>query len=356
MFIPTPPTENIKPMRRIVRGAWRLIRGTEPNYKSDLNTPGQVKDVNALFTPEYLKRELVDSGIQGTENETVARELQALMMVFALKPLEGKAELLARIAVLRGRDPAQFAKEYEAFRELRKNAERTPPPIPDLARRHSALMGSIEQLRCGALVGKALGVDPVFGAMLNPTGGLVGPDNTAKDCDSTALGYHGITHDAAGYLYKYQDGKGPGYDYLGRERGLGVDTISPLVGHREGLFFWRNTVGTDLKSEAAQALADLSYGVQLGQGAWTVVGREADVAGHGIHAAGHVVESTARAGISAAGGAVHGAFDALRGAAQSSYAAVSGAAHATLDAGRGAAHATVDAAAGAARATADTLR
>ncbi len=62
-------------------------------------------------------------------------------------------------------------------------------------------MGSTSQLRYGKVVGDVFGVDPMFGAMLNPTGGLVGPDNKALDGDSTALGYHGVVHDAAGYLY-----------------------------------------------------------------------------------------------------------------------------------------------------------
>ena len=40
-------------------------------------------------------------------------------------------------------------------------------------------MGTTAQLRYGQVVGDAFGIDPVFGAMLNPTGGMVGPGNWA---------------------------------------------------------------------------------------------------------------------------------------------------------------------------------
>jgi hypothetical protein len=100
-------------------------------------------------------------------------------------------------------------------------------------------MGSNTQLRYGKVVGDAFGIDPVFGAMLNPTGGLVGPDNWSISGDDTAVGYHGVVHDAAGYLYNYH-GVGPGYDYLGREN---RDTSSPLSGQREGIAHWRELVG-----------------------------------------------------------------------------------------------------------------
>jgi hypothetical protein len=104
-------------------------------------------------------------------------------------------------------------------------------------------------------VGKATGIDAVFGSMLNPTGGLVGMDNESLDFDSCALGYHGIAHDAGGYLLTYR-GIGPGYDYLGRERGLGADPANCLIGHREGIYFWRSTVGHDPISDAALGIAD----------------------------------------------------------------------------------------------------
>lgn len=97
-------------------------------------------------------------------------------------------------------------------------------------------MGSTSQLRYGQVAGDALGMDAVFGALLNPTGGLVGPGNAAVDGNDSALGYPGAVHDAGGYLYNYHN-QGPGYDYLGAE---GRDTSSPLSGQRSGISYWRD--------------------------------------------------------------------------------------------------------------------
>ena len=78
-------------------------------------------------------------------------------------------------------------------------------------------MGSLNQLRFGQLVGDSLGgLDPVVGALLSPTGGIPGGGNFEISSkaywlvDKEVVMYHGIAHDAAGYLSNYQ-GTGPGY-------------------------------------------------------------------------------------------------------------------------------------------------
>src|SRR5205807_2681068 len=82
------------------------------------------------------------------------------------------------------------------------------------------------------------GIDPVFGAILNPTGGLPGPGNISTNVGDT-IGYHGIAHDAAGYLYNYHN-VGPGYDYLGKGDfpASGLGTESPISGQRAGIIYW----------------------------------------------------------------------------------------------------------------------
>ena len=93
----------------------------------------------------------------------------------------------------------------------------------------SQFRGSLDHLIFGKIVGDALGLHPVFGAMLNPTGGICGPDNS--NIFLRALGKipmfrrHSIVHDAAGYLRLYH-GVGPGYLYFrtGEIRGRGVPT------------------------------------------------------------------------------------------------------------------------------------
>jgi hypothetical protein len=127
--------------------------------------------------------------------------------------------------------------EYEKFQELA--AERDAAGGVGGLSGHPSFMGSNTQMRYGSVVGDAFGIDPVFGAMLNPTGGLVGPGNFAIAGDDTAVGYHGVVHDAAGYLRTYHNA-GPGYDYMGLE---GRDTLSPLSGQREGIRYWRDKLG-----------------------------------------------------------------------------------------------------------------
>lgn len=101
---------------------------------------------------------------------------------------------------------------------------------------HDDYYASTVQLRFGKVVGDALGLDPVFGALLNPTGGGLGPGNKAVVPDpDDPLGYHSVFHDAAGFLYTHF-GVGPGYDYLGRSR-LGW-AASPLTGQADGIRYW----------------------------------------------------------------------------------------------------------------------
>lgn len=93
----------------------------------------------------------------------------------------------------------------------------------------SSFRGSLDHLLFGKIVGDALGLHPVFGAMLNPTGGICGPDNSNIFLRSLGkipmFRRHSIVHDAAGYLRLYH-GLGPGYLYLkkGEIRGRGVPT------------------------------------------------------------------------------------------------------------------------------------
>jgi hypothetical protein len=93
-------------------------------------------------------------------------------------------------------------------------------------------------------------MDPVFGAMLNPSGGLVGPANNAFDGDDSALGYHGAVHDAAGYLYNAH-GVGPGYDY----RGTDIQPTSwPTSGQVGGVRYWQGQLGQSTTSTIGEVV------------------------------------------------------------------------------------------------------
>ena len=198
-------------------------------------TPLLARDPNSLFKDDYMQG-LIDSKFQGADSP----ELREAMNDLSQNPTGADLDrTLQKIADARGRPVDEIRADYDKYLQIKAQRDATNPDTPsDPYFFHPTFMGSTSQLRYGKVVGDAFGVDPVFGSMLNPTGGLVGPGNWAVDGDSTAVGYHGVVHDAAGYLYNYHK-EGPGYDYLGRE---GRDTASPLSGQREGIKYWRETL------------------------------------------------------------------------------------------------------------------
>ncbi len=197
--------------------------------------PLLARDPNSLFTDDYMKS-LVGSQFEGADS----RALRNAMNTLAGNPKGAELDAaLQQIADARGKPVSEIRADYEKFLQVKAQRDATNPDTPPDLFGHPLFMGSTSQLRYGKVVGDAFGMDPVFGSLLNPSGGLVGPGNAAVDGDSSAVGYHGQVHDAAGYLYNYHNA-GPGYDYLGRE---GRDTSSPLSGQREGIRYWRDTLG-----------------------------------------------------------------------------------------------------------------
>ncbi|XP_066936888.1 uncharacterized protein [Clytia hemisphaerica] len=114
--------------------------------------------------------------------------------------------------------------------------------------KHSFYWGTRQQLLFGKVVCDWLAcrtesknpMDPVFGALLNPTGGRVGPGDDTVLHNLTfdnmgAMAYHAAVHDAFGYL-KNNHNLGPGYAYL--NQGLFGDG-SPFGGQLFGILFWK---------------------------------------------------------------------------------------------------------------------
>jgi WXG100 family type VII secretion target len=206
--------------------------------------PLLVRDPNELFSDSYMR------GMIGSQFQGAGPQLGHIMFELSQNPSGEKLDgLLVELANIRGRGEVEIQIEWEKFQEVQAQQEaNTPTPDdapPELSGAgggggsHPSFNGSNTQMRYGKVVGDAFGIDPAFGAMLNPTGGLVGPGNWAIAGDDTAVGYHGVMHDAAGYLYNYHD-TGPGYDYLGLEH---RDTSSTLSGQREGIAYWRQATG-----------------------------------------------------------------------------------------------------------------
>jgi hypothetical protein len=188
-------------------------------------------------------RALVGKTLQGADSKELQDAMNTLWEHRHDPNNPEVAAALQKLADARGRPLSEIQGEWGKYQAALAEQERIAAakgldPSQGLNWMHPNFMGSTSQLRSGEVVGDAFGMDPAFGALLNPSGGLVGPGNNAFDGDDSALGYHGAVHDAAGYLYNYHD-QGPGYDYMGLE---GRDTSSPLSGQRAGISYWRDLV------------------------------------------------------------------------------------------------------------------
>jgi WXG100 family type VII secretion target len=195
-----------------------------------------VMDPSSLFSPSRLR------GLIGLQIQGAGAELGNAMSDFLSNPSRGRTEkLIAIIIILRGRPEVEIQVEFERFQEAmeQRNSASTESPESFGGGGSPSHMGSMTQMRYGSVVGGALGMDPTFGAMLNPNGGLIGPGNWAFAGAETAVGYHQIAHDAAGYLHNYHQ-VGPGFDYMGTGSG---SPSNPLSGQRAGLAFWADTLG-----------------------------------------------------------------------------------------------------------------
>lgn len=210
------------------------------------------RDPHSLFQDDYM-RQMIGREFQGAGSDELARVMEGLMQNPEGDELDS---LLQDLADIRGRPVVEIEIEFERFQDLQEQAAQAAANNPDLdppeqlggggggAQDH---MGSNLQMRYGSVVGDAFGVDPVFGAMLNPTGGLLGPGagmvhSAAEQFNlyDGAVGYHGVFHDAAGYMYNYHGQVGPGYNYVGEDS---IPTDSFLSGQAPGIEHWRGLTG-----------------------------------------------------------------------------------------------------------------
>ena len=190
------------------------------------------RDPRELFTESYMSS-LIDSQFSGGDTPELRGAMEELAKEIANDPNgPGVDRLLRRIAELRGRSYDEIKSEYKRFLLARAQADSVarakglpPPSLSKLLQ--GGFTGSTQQLRFGKVVGDAFGVDPIFGALLNPGGGSNVSGNNANV-------YHGIFHDAAGYFHNFHNA-GPGYDYLGVERG---DPSNAASGQQAGLRYW----------------------------------------------------------------------------------------------------------------------
>jgi len=217
--------------------------GTEGDNKP---SPLPLIGSDGLFSESYMD-DMVGKDIQGAGDSDLIDAMQTLSGDASPEEI---SDALDKISAARDVPREQIQADYDRYLELRAEAERIGKANEKgewealNETLHSDFMGSTVQLRYGQVVGDQLGIDPVFGSLLNPTGGLVGAGNfpSAQFADESPISYHGVFHDAAGYLYNYHN-IGPGYDYMGLEPNR--DQGHPFTGQETGIPYWNEKMGAE---------------------------------------------------------------------------------------------------------------
>jgi hypothetical protein len=193
-------------------------------------------------------------GCDADENNDVDECLQKIMECRgSTKSLDDwKLQYLRFVDLVKQRDLyITDYNEHKRFYNFKKGG------IDDLNPSHQSMWGSIRQLKFGRVVidticsdkgvtenteSECVELDPVFGSLLSPTGGIVGSGNTElyEGTDKDCIVMHGITHDAGGYLMNYHD-IGPGYNYL-HTRKTCFPSKFPCSTHGAGILFWRRFI------------------------------------------------------------------------------------------------------------------
>ena len=176
-----------------------------------------------------IKR-ILDIVPEGEGSPQLNAALQNLIQAWSAQP-PSEAALDSAVVGLAGtlnRDPDEMRLRFEDFRQTATEESHNQAP--------ASFAGSREALLFGTVIGEVLGLDPVFAALLSPTGGMVGPGSASFHVNGGVLGYHGVAHDAGGYLCR-RHGIDPGYEYINDRSGLPCET-SPLAGQVSGIAFW----------------------------------------------------------------------------------------------------------------------
>jgi hypothetical protein len=219
------------------------------------------------MTKELPKLQIAGSGEVG---------LKEAMLTLYGHPTGAELEsALAVVAKTRGLSIEHAREQYKKAMDIRaKGRERARKTAegkgekyddvsPDLATDiHDEFTGSLPQLRFGSILGEVFGIDPVFGALISPTGGLAGPGNKSVQLsDNNPVALHGTVHDAAGYLTNAH-GTGPGYNYLNKSWEL--STTNKFSGQVSGIEHWTNAAIQDFVDQTMNKLKKAASSVWTG--------------------------------------------------------------------------------------------
>jgi len=231
-----------------------LSAGVPP---SGVPTPEAARSDNTeqVFDEDYYDS-FLDREFEGSGSAELNSLLEEVLLDDGTDPDALNANL-DRLAEITGNDdPVEFRKQYEYYLELAAERDKNGGQGSIDLDRHPDHLGTLESLRSGAVIGDSLGIDPVFGALLSPTGGLVGPgDDAFAAGPNDAIGVHSAFHDAGGYLLN-RHGVGPGYDYLGREP-WAETTEGTVTGQVTGIEYWvTNHPELDVDLRGVEAIAE----------------------------------------------------------------------------------------------------
>lgn len=221
-----------------------------------------------VYSDEYMDK-FVGLQVKGADNPKLNSLMTDLLTIQDLDSPQA-LDLVKDIAAIRGIPEDQFIEQFERYKTIldeKVDGDGSQHYAPDDYSKGD-FMGSLSHLRYGTVVGDVIGLDPVFAGMLNPTGGVVGPGQFGQVADpDSSLSYHGIFHDAGGYLHNWLE-LGPGYDYLTFDTKL----ESPLDGQLPGIQYWNEKLGVgtldsvgDVAEWTAHFIGDgASYGLHEG--------------------------------------------------------------------------------------------
>ncbi|XP_066930228.1 uncharacterized protein [Clytia hemisphaerica] len=146
------------------------------------------------------------------------------------------------------RDSKRFEKVF-LERAAKKAENQEEPYSEELHEQHAEYWGTRQQLLAGKVICDWLSeddqpsMDPIYGVLLNPTAGRVGPGDSGfvhslLYDNSGEWAHHSAVHDAFGYLFTFHQ-LGPGYNYMYRSF---FDADNPLAGQISGIDFWKKYV------------------------------------------------------------------------------------------------------------------
>lgn len=266
------------------------ISGNFANSGPAVMSQSGVPMQNPNFDTAHMKKDLLDLEIHGAGSDLLEEAMVALYSDPKGVELD---EALEKVKKARGLNMSidELRDQYTRAMEIKKKGEEyaaangstdevSPsfdPADLQAGGQHEGFSGSQTQLAFGARLGQLTDLDPVFGSLISPTGGAVGPGSdsiTNAEYENPAV-LHGIMHDLAGYLYNAH-GIGPGYNYTNAPYEL--PTHMPISGQVSGMGYMTdrnpllNTMaigGTFIKNIPWHGLSSDNFvqsGVEVGSG------------------------------------------------------------------------------------------